>query len=407
MASPSAGGWPTLEARARDDSEAVGTWVSRRLAQLARDEQAELGAARMSNHDVVDVASWSVQDVSEWLQASVGFAEDQVEALRSQGISGLELSSLDDLDLRVLGITSLPERKRILRMLHELRARAQRAPSGTGTLAQQKLARMLETKRRRLSVLGECNAKVLATTPAIPLRTRRLLAVLWHQMETVGQDAISQIEQDDVQRRKREGELGERARRSCRRALEVQMAACAAAEDRMHQAQEKLRIEQQKLGALREAMADEAGLGAAAEEVSEERAFSKEIVSLLVPSDFAAHEIFETKLTESFERMARDIEAVASDAEIGGQELSDVLEAAGAVVEQIESEAQQLAEREKKVQIMSLAASKHAVAFAAKEAEKSRRHRKIVEGYDNLASGATPAASPSSAGTRARKRASM
>ena len=80
----SAGGrseWPTLEARSRDDSAAVGNWVARRLAQQAFDEKVLQDATKAPQTGApVDLASWSVDDVSEWLRTTVRFDAEQVEA---------------------------------------------------------------------------------------------------------------------------------------------------------------------------------------------------------------------------------------------------------------------------------------------------------------------------------------
>ncbi len=358
---PSSGGWPTLEARSRDDSAAVGKWVSRRLVQLALDEKVLQDATKAPQSEAaVDLASWSVDDVSEWLRTTVRFDEQQVEALRAQGISGAELTTLDDLDLRVLGVAELQQRKHILRQLNILRARAPRE-AASGTLAQQKLARLLEAKRRRLHVLGECTAKVLATTPAIPLRTRRLLTQLWQQAEGVSLDALAQIECDDAARRQREAEQAERARRACRRRLEAQMRACAEAEDALHEAREQVRVEQSKLQALREAMSDERGLRSGKSiEMTPERAFSHELVSLLVPSDFSIHEISPPELGDSFARVSTDLEALVATAEREGYHADILLQTAEAVSREMESESSQHAQREQRLRSLS-ASREHAL----------------------------------------------
>jgi len=362
---PSAGGWPSLEARSRDDSAAVGRWVSKRLSQLQAEEEAERGAPRMHGTTPadapIDLASWSVDDVSEWLYTVAGFDMEQIESLRAQGISGLELTTLDDVDLRVLGISSLPERKRLLRLLQELRSRAIRSPVG-GTLTQQKLARTLETKRRRLSVLGECNAKVLATTPAIPLRTRRLLIGLWQQLEATGEEALAQIEQDDVTRRRREEELAEKARRTCRKTLEAQMRACADAEDRLHEAKVQLKLEKEKLSIIREAMHDESGLkdGKDAPETSAERAFANELLILLAPADFSVHEISTTSMGQSFGAVSADLEKLVKDAEDAGEMRNLMLDEAELVSKDFELEEKKLHSRERKLALLANARERSA-----------------------------------------------
>ena len=68
-----------------DDSAAVGTWVARRLAQQALDEKVLQDATKAPQTGAsVDLASWSVDDVSEWLRTTVRFDAEQVEALRAQ-----------------------------------------------------------------------------------------------------------------------------------------------------------------------------------------------------------------------------------------------------------------------------------------------------------------------------------
>jgi len=309
----------------------------------------------------IDLASWSVDDVSEWLYTVAGFDMEQIESLRAQGISGLELTTLDDVDLRVLGISSLPERKRLLRLLQELRSRAIRSPVG-GTLTQQKLARTLETKRRRLSVLGECNAKVLATTPAIPLRTRRLLIGLWQQLEATSEEALAQIEQDDVTRRRREEELAEKARRTCRKTLEAQMRACADAEDRLHEAKVQLKLEKEKLSIIREAMHDESGLkdGKDAPETSAERAFANELLILLAPADFSVHEISTTSMGQSFGAVSADLEKLVKDAEDAGEMRNLMLDEAELVSKDFELEEKKLHSRERKLALLANARERSA-----------------------------------------------
>ena len=406
----SAGGrseWPTLEARSRDDSAAVGNWVARRLAQQAFDEKVLQDATKAPQTGApVDLASWSVDDVSEWLRTTVRFDAEQVEALRAQGISGVELTTLDELDLRVLGVVDLPQRKRILRQLHDLRARARReVPSGA--LSEQKLARQLEARRRRLQVLGECTAKVLATTPAIPLRTRRLLTQLWQQAEDVGLDALAQIDLNSKVHRQREAEQAERAQRACRRRLEAQMCACAEAEDMLHETQELLRLERAKLDTLRASMNIENSLRKGKGETwSPERAFSHEMVNLLVPSDFSVHEISPPELSSSFVRMSTDLEELVHTAEHDWYSADMELSHAETVIRDLDVESSHDAKRVQRLR---------AISASREHARERERQRKIAEAAAAAAAAAAaelgaalaacaPAAAPAAVAPKKPKR---
>eukprot|EP00900_Chrysochromulina_parva_P021704 jgi/Chrpa1/4167/Chrysochromulina_OHIO_Genome00017071-RA len=390
-----------------DDSAAVGNWVARRLAQQALDEKVLQDATKAPQTGAsVDLASWSVDDVSEWLRTTVRFDAEQVEALRAQGISGVELTTLDELDLRVLGVVDLPQRKRILRQLHELRARARReVPSGA--LSEQKLARQLEARRRRLQVLGECMAKVLATTPVIPLRTRRLLTQLWQQAEDVGLDALAQIDLNDNVHRQREAEQAERIRHACRRRLEAQMRACAEAEDVLHETEELLRLERAKMEMLRASMNIENSLRKGKGETwSPERAFSHEMVNLLVPSDFSIHEISPPELSSSFVRMSTDLEELVHTAEHDWYSCDMELSHAETVIHDLDVESSQEAKRVQRLR---------AISASREHARERERQREIAEAAAAAAAAAAaelraalaafaPAAAPAAVAPKKPKR---
>ena len=56
----------------------------------------------------------------------------------------------------------------------------------------------LDSRRQRLTVLGQCLGRVLSFCPSVPLRIRRLITVLWQQTEAIGVESLARIELDQI-----------------------------------------------------------------------------------------------------------------------------------------------------------------------------------------------------------------
>lgn len=333
----------------KDDVAATeaGQWVARRLSELAAKERvAELEATRVRavRNDAPDLASWTERDVETWLRDVVLLDPSVTAALCEQGVSGLELLTLDDVDLRATGVASLAERKRALRLIRELRDRAaspSTGSSGTGAIlgksmpsqshrsllnsvkSNAALRRLTTTRRERMGVLGECLGKVLSLSPAVPLKTKRLLLILWQQTEAIGLEALACVEADAGARLAREEASAERGRRRARTLMERQMRVVGECEDRITELQGLLRLEQQKLSSLRDSMIGDlkSARGSAPARGGkggkhgggtdgDERLYAR-----FKPADFAAHEADLGALGESFLHMGGELEELARLAE--------------------------------------------------------------------------------------------
>ena len=258
----------------KDGGAAVGLWVAQRLTALQREEDAARarlaqGQLRPTHDNPFD---WSADRVWEWLTHTANAPRHLVATLHDQGLTGVELFTLDDADLESLGCT-IAERRRLLHLLQNLRthkpsafdaALASRLPAGRADTAPSlqelpshaQLALHVSGRKERLSVLHECFARVLNQTPALPLKTRRLLLLLFQQSEAVGLEALAQLDRDGAARRRQHEELSERHRKGARVRLERMMAAQGKLEDRLYETERLVEIEKSKLQSMRDAMFD-------------------------------------------------------------------------------------------------------------------------------------------------------
>jgi hypothetical protein len=309
-----------LGAKPMDDGEVVGAWVTRRLAELAERRAAGTIAHDASRADA-NVTRWTTHEVEAWLVETALFTAEQAAAVREQGVSGSELLTLDDTDLRVLGVATLSERKRVLRLLAQLRLRSAKdvsvmeSPRKKGSQPSSPRAppKQQLSVREHLGALGECIGKVLAHTPMIPLKSRRLLLVLWHQGESVALEAAARLERERLASRRREDAAEARRLREARALIEAGLVRCAEAEDRAAHLVELLQLERQKGELLRESLEPRSfeQLDEVEEEARNERIAA---VKKLVASDFDAAEV-PRDLGETLLRVSDALVAVAQCAE--------------------------------------------------------------------------------------------
>ena len=249
-----------------DHSREIGAWVANRLAELqaAEDETTrKLAEGRHGSQAGFDDPSlWDADRVRKWCAESVGLSSVVVDNLHEQSIHGLELFTLDDADLCALGCP-LADRKRLLAMTAALRREAPAAQGqhqagssggGFGGVGSGAFQQHLSCRRERLTVLGQCLGRVLSFCPGVPLRTRRLIAVLWQQTEAIGVESLAQIERDAAASRRRAFASAERQRRRTRNALEPHIATSGLLEDMIHELQEALATEKAQLKILRDSM---------------------------------------------------------------------------------------------------------------------------------------------------------
>jgi hypothetical protein len=242
-----------------DYSKDIGLWVARRLTDL---DASEHGAFKRFSEGrggkQEDPQLWGADRVSKWLRESVGLSESTISDLFEQDMHGMELFTLDDADLSALGCP-LAERKRLLQMVTDLRRAAPAARAAAASEASEHHGRgamrlHLDSRRERLTVLGQCLGRVLSFCPSVPLRTRRLLTVLWQQTEAVAVEALVQIERDQITHERRALAAAERNRRTVRNAIEPHMALCAKLEDMVIELENCLSLERAQLQILRDSV---------------------------------------------------------------------------------------------------------------------------------------------------------
>ena len=245
-----------------DYSKDIGLWVANRLKDLqGADDDAHKRYAegrKSSGAQVDEPQLWDALRVSQWLRESVGLSESTISNLYEQDMHGMELFTLDDADLSALGCP-LAERKRLLQMVCELRRAAPAARAAAASETSEKhghgaLRLHLDSRRERLTVLGQCLGRVLSFCPSVPLRTRRLLTVLWQQTEAVAVEALARIERDQVTHERRALAAAERSRRTVRNQIEPHMAMCAKLEDMVAELENCLNLERAQLQILRESV---------------------------------------------------------------------------------------------------------------------------------------------------------
>ena len=247
---------PSKEDFKADDATAIGQWVAQRLTELQTREEAALKKFSEGRTKALedDPFKWGAGRVAEWL--SVHAPPQLVGPLREQGLRGMELLALDEADLCALGC-SLVDRKRLLTRLAQLRSQTSLAREAA--LKRQEpggvtLGLHLSSRRERLGVLHDCFSKVLTHMPSVPLKTRRLLTVLFQQCEAVGLESLARIERDASSSLRRDEALAEKHRRAARERIEPVMAAEALAEDKLLECEILLELEKRKLAALRESV---------------------------------------------------------------------------------------------------------------------------------------------------------
>jgi hypothetical protein len=231
-----------------DTSTAIGEWVAAKLSDLQSIEQAAEralteGRVQRPVDPTDDPALWDADRVAKWLGETANVSTEIVLAIWEQGVSGLELLTLDDADLSALRMP-LSERKRTLDLIRTLR---EQAAAAAGLLAPRAscdigLQTHLNARRKRLAVLYECFSRMLIhIAPTVPLKTRRLLHALWQQAEAVSLEALARVERDALTLSRRDEGVADRCRRKARFAVEAQLKARAECEDRIEQLDTALR----------------------------------------------------------------------------------------------------------------------------------------------------------------------
>jgi hypothetical protein len=185
------------------------------------------------------------------------------------------------------------------------------------------------------------------------------------------------------------------------------MRACAEAEDVLHETEELLRLERAKMEMLRASMNIENSLRKGKGETwSPERAFSHEMVNLLVPSDFSIHEISPPELSSSFVRMSTDLEELVHTAEHDWYSCDMELSHAETVIHDLDVESSQEAKRVQRLR---------AISASREHARERERQREIAEAAAAAAAAAAaelraalaafaPAAAPAAVAPKKPKR---
>jgi len=325
---------PSLRApkKKEDDGTALAHFAARQLSQLPHYVSNSYTKATGSLGEAarVNLANWTVDSVAEWLRAHARLEDELIDSICRQGINGKELITLDDMDLRALGMASLPERKRVLRLLEQLRLRSALPRARHGPLQQH-----LDVRRERLTGLCETFSRVLSHFPAMPIKSKRVLMTLWHENEAVGLEALGRIERDAALRRQAELDLTERFRQQARNLIEAQIVLRAQVEDREVALELRLHNEQSTVASLREVLEPRLlEFGAPKEDGRLHRH--------LQAADFRAAEV-PADLGETLMRVGGDIESLFSAVEAEGDARDAALMEAGVVAKELEDATAQVA----------------------------------------------------------------
>ena len=320
-----------------DDGTWLGMWVSQRLSNLQLDEDAarnRFAEGRLKPpSESFDPMTWGCEQTCEWLANTARAPPHVVAELREQGLRGVELITLDDADLCAMGCP-IAERRRVLRALRTLRMRtptvhdaaiAERRPEPGAS----ELALHLRERRERLSVLQECVGKALTYLgPNVPLKTRRLLGVLFQQTEAVGLEALAHVERDHATRRRHDEQVLERQRRRTRNRVEPLLAALALVEDRLVESERLVEIERAKLQSMRDAMMGESDTLGTANAKGRGDANGGDDDGIdwrkLEMQDFVAHEV-PSNLGERLLKVGDSFKTMLADAERDGGQAKAML----------------------------------------------------------------------------------
>lgn len=379
----SASGSLTQKIHRPDYSKEIGLWVAKRLSDLqaAEDDTAtRLNEGRQARQ-LDDPQLWDADQVSLWLREVVGLSEPTIAHLHAQDIHGLELFTLDDADLGALGC-ALAERKRLLQMTGELRRAAPSAKAAAAASANGghqgggTLQLHLDSRRQRLTVLGQCLGRVLSFCPSVPLRIRRLITVLWQQTEAIGVESLARIELDQIAYERRAMALAERNRRTTRSQIEPHMTICARLEDTIIELEKALELERTQLQILRDSVE-------APEPSRPRRKGEGEAFRLLQPADYP---VGSWDLGDHIHKIGGDMENFLGEVEREGVHGERALKAADAMEETLSrgiyeqqkrraAEARKAAEDARKAAEAKAASAAAAAAVASTPASTAARSR--------------------------------